>query len=423
MIVLYENYNEEARSITLAFNMNGIQYGKHSGYKDFVWAVELNRFGLELIGLWPKTYEITKNNYMSDLRISIIFILITFVTGIPLVWSLIRVRRDMVLVIDNLQITLPLMVAVLKLFMMRWKRSAFLPIVKMMTEDWISLKLSIERDVMMKRARTARLIVICGYVLMTMIFTMIIIFPCFGISFRHITNLTDRDKLLPLQAYYFYDTDKSPQFELTFIVQALTIFLGAVAYTSVDAFFGLAVLHICGQLENFRCRLVNLVSYKDFNSALRNNVIIHLRLIRFADKIEDAFTIMMLSLVFYFGIVFCLYGFMLITLITNEMSNIPFSQVFYLLIGIIILLIHTFLYCGAGELITKQCEAIYRVIYDLEWYKLESRKAKSLILLIIRINEPLRITAGKFIPLTMTSFCSLLKTSVGYISFLLAIRD
>ncbi|XP_011642368.1 uncharacterized protein LOC105430480 [Pogonomyrmex barbatus] len=159
---------------------------------------------------------------------------------------------------------------------------AFLPIVKMMTEDWISLKLSIERDVMMKRARTARLIVICGYVLMTMIFTMIIIFPCFGISFRHITNLTDRDKLLPLQAYYFYDTDKSPQFELTFIVQALTIFLGAVAYTSVDAFFGLAVLHICGQLENFRCRLVNLVSYKDFNSVLRNNVIIHLRLIRFS---------------------------------------------------------------------------------------------------------------------------------------------
>lgn len=151
----------------------------------------------------------------------------------------------------------------------------------MMAEDWMALKLDAERDVMMKRARIARLIVICGYVLMILAFTMIIVFPCFGISFRHLTNLTDRDRLLPLQTYYFYDTDKSPQFELTFIIQAMTIFLAAITYTSVDAFLGLAVLHICGQLENFRYRLVNLISCKDFDSTLRNNVIVHLRLLRF----------------------------------------------------------------------------------------------------------------------------------------------
>lgn len=156
-----------------------------------------------------------------------------------------------------------------------------LPIIKMMAEDWMVLKLDAERDVMMKRARTARLIVICGYVLMILAFTMIIVFPCFGLPFRRLTNLTDQDKPLPLQTYYFYDTDKSPQFELTFVIQAMTIFLAAITYTSVDAFLGLAVLHICGQLENFRCRLINLVSCKDFNNALRNNVIAHLRLIRF----------------------------------------------------------------------------------------------------------------------------------------------
>lgn len=158
---------------------------------------------------------------------------------------------------------------------------ALSPIIKMMAEDWMALKLNTERDVMIKRARTARLIVICGYVLMLLAFVAIIIFPGFGVSFRHLTNITDRNKPLPLQTYYFYDTDKSPQFELTYIIQAMTIFLAAVTYTSVDAFLGLTVLHICGQLENFRCRLVSLVSCKDFNSALRNNVIAHLRLIRF----------------------------------------------------------------------------------------------------------------------------------------------
>lgn len=147
-----------------------------------------------------------------------------------------------------------------------------------MAEDWMMLKFDTERDVMLKRARVARFLVICGYTLMILAFTTIIVFPCFGLPVRH---LTDRAKPLPLQAYYVYDTDKSPQFELTLVIQGMTIFLAAVTYTSVDAFLGLMIFHICGQLENFRDRLVNLTSCKDFDSALRDSVIAHLRLIRF----------------------------------------------------------------------------------------------------------------------------------------------
>jgi len=91
---------------------------------DFVWAIELNRFGLELIGLWPKINEVVKDKYyISDLRVIIIFIIITFISGIPLVCSLVRVHRNMLLVTDNLQITLPLIIVSLKLVIMRWKRS------------------------------------------------------------------------------------------------------------------------------------------------------------------------------------------------------------------------------------------------------------------------------------------------------------
>lgn len=150
-----------------------------------------------------------------------------------------------------------------------------------MAEDWMMLKLDTERDVMLKRARVARFIVICGYTLMVLSFVTIIVCPCFGLPVRRLTNITDRAKPLPLQTYYIYDTDKSPQFELTIIVQGVTILLATVAYTSVDAFLGLVICHICGQLENFRTRLVNLTSCKDFDSALRDSVIAHLRLIRF----------------------------------------------------------------------------------------------------------------------------------------------
>ncbi|KYN50604.1 hypothetical protein ALC57_11694 [Trachymyrmex cornetzi] len=42
---------------------------------------------------------------------------------------------------------------------------------------------------------------------------------------------------------------------------------------------------------------------------------------------------------------------------------------------------------------------------DLEWYKLESKKARSLILLMIRAKYPFCITAGKIFPLTLATFC------------------
>lgn len=90
---------------------------------DFTWAVELNRLGLEIVGLWPKSEEVSKNKFASDLRVISVFVIVTFVSGIPLTCSLIRVWGDMILMVDNLQITLPLLVVSLKLVIMRWKQT------------------------------------------------------------------------------------------------------------------------------------------------------------------------------------------------------------------------------------------------------------------------------------------------------------
>src|SRR5436190_14574842 len=138
----------------------------------------------------------------------------------------------------------------------------------MMREDWMTLKLDLEKDVMMKRVRTARRIVICAYIIIALGVIAAIVFPYFGLSIRRLTNLTDRGRPLPLQTYYFYDTDKSPKFELTYLTQVIMMFISTIIYTSVDGFFGLAVLHTCRQLENFRYRLINLMTAKVFNNAL-----------------------------------------------------------------------------------------------------------------------------------------------------------
>lgn len=51
-------------------------------------------------------------------------------------------------------------------------------------------------------------------------------------------------------------------------------------------------------------------------------------------------------------------------------------------------------------------EEVYNAVYTCKWYMLETKEAKNLILLLVRTNKPLYITAGKMIPMTMSTFCS-----------------
>jgi len=88
-----------------------------------VWAIELNQLSLKLIGLWPKTDGAVKNTFISDLHVSVIFFIVTFLSIIPLLCSLVQVWGDMILIVDNLQVTLPLLVVSLKLVIIRWKRT------------------------------------------------------------------------------------------------------------------------------------------------------------------------------------------------------------------------------------------------------------------------------------------------------------
>ncbi|XP_071576929.1 odorant receptor 10-like [Temnothorax nylanderi] len=394
-----------------------------TGYRDFVWAVELHRLSLEVIGLWPKTEKFAKKCLWPEIRVGIVLILLIFIF-IPMISMVIHVWGNMILVIDSLHITLPLVTVLAKYVIMRWKRTVLFAIVNMMAEDWMAFKHFTERNVMIRRARSARLIMIIGYVFVVIGFVTVTIPPYFGIPILCTTNFMNRSKLLPLETFHFYNTDKSPQYELTFIIHIISTLLAATIYMSIDIFLVLIILHICGQLEIFRCRLVSLVLCKNFNKVLNNVLMTHLRLIRFAENIESMYSLIMLIMILYFDVVFCLNGFLFaVFLINKKTDDVVVTEVYFSTILLIVLLMNTFLYCGAGELVTEQCNAIHRALCDLEWYKLESRKARSLILLMIRTQHPFRITAGKIIPLTLATFCSVLKTSCGYISFLMTKHD
>ncbi|XP_043466419.1 uncharacterized protein LOC122501189 [Leptopilina heterotoma] len=66
---------------------------------------------------------------------------------------------------------------------------------------------------------------------------------------------------------------------------------------------------------------------------------------------------------------------------------------------------------------------ILRTAYDCEWYHLPTKKVKSLLLLIQMGQKPVEITAGKFCVLNLILFGSIMKTSMGYLSFLITMKQ
>lgn len=159
----------------------------------------------------------------------------------------------------------------------------------MVAEDWLKLKSAQERDMMIRRARIARIIVTCGYVTMIMALVLVGILPICGISMRYLTNITDPDRLLPLQTYYVYDVMSSPRYELTFVLQLASMFFAIMSYTGIDNFLGLLVFHICGQLEILRNRIEqNLDKFIDFHDVLRSSVEDHTRLLRYSMSCAQA---------------------------------------------------------------------------------------------------------------------------------------
>ncbi|XP_025161020.1 odorant receptor 43a-like [Harpegnathos saltator] len=386
---------------------------------DFEWALSVNRFILRIAGLWPPDNYDTREALKSKIWLLYNFLTILFILTIPMLISLIRVWGDMILMIENMQYSLPCIGTIFKICIIWYKQADLLPLINMIERDWMKPKMKEERDVMLNRARIVRVIAICGIsgALCGIIITFS--FPYLGLRLRQVTNLTDSGKPLPVPSYFLHDVSKSPQYELTLLMQSITAVACGCSYTAVDHFLGLLILHICGQLENLHLRLSRMKKYPNFNAALEYNVQDHIRIIRSVDIIDRTFNSMLLVLVLYFGVLFCFQAFLIVEVV-NRKGQLSLTQMIWFVADTVYILMHMCLYCVVGEILIMQSEKIYQVAYEYPWYNKEPKVAKSLMLIMLRASKPLYITAGRTFPMTMTTFCNLLKTSAGYVSVLLA---
>ncbi|XP_053593907.1 odorant receptor 43a-like [Microplitis demolitor] len=406
-------------------NNNSLDNIHSTASKDLKWAVGLNRTVLKILGLWYYNNQTRWQTLTFNVQTFIFVIgIFTFVT-FPQTLALIKIWGDLTLIVDNLIVNLPITTCELKIFILWWHKKVLVALFDEIEKDWHGIKNENERNIMIKYATISRIMTICG--LCGAFFSLILYQGplTFGIVLRTITNLTDDpDNLFSLQAVYLYDTSTVYSYYLTRISQIVGCGLSAVAYTNADVLFGMIVLHVCGQLEILASR-IKIIADKPqyFSRLLREHVKNHVRLIRFVQDIEKMFSLMLLALFGSVAITFCIQGFQFINVFTDTTIDLPITQIVFYMQFLSYCLFLTFVYSWVGETLLTQSSSIYMAACDCNWISCDHNESKDIILMIFRSQYPLQITAGNMIPLSMNTFLQLLKTSGGYISFLLAVKE
>ncbi|XP_057324286.1 odorant receptor 4-like isoform X5 [Microplitis mediator] len=364
---------------------------------DYEWAIGYHRKVLKLSGLWLSSESCKWYiKLLTDLQSIFIAICVITFHSTPQLMALIKIW------------------AVAKIF-------------DAIKSDWLELKTNFERQIMIKYARISKIMLICG--LINIAYSITIFHACviFGFLFRTVNNVTDIEEcLIATQSALPFDVTIGCRCWIIRILYVVLCLLTGIVYTGIDMFFGMSVLHYCGQLEILAEKIkfiVNSGKSLTFEKLLKTAILRHYRLISLIEEIRNIFSAVLLLLVLCFVILFSVIGFLIVNSFGSNGTKVPVIQMnFY--VGYISFYVGImFLYSWVGENLVTKSEGIYLAVYSCNWTDLEPHQIAQLIIVLVRAQRPLEMTIGKFAPVSLNTFTQLLKTSMGYISVLLAKND
>ncbi|XP_077264557.1 odorant receptor 4-like isoform X1 [Temnothorax americanus] len=391
--------------------------------EDLNYMFTLTRQWLWIFGIWPDP-DISLSDFR---RPSIRFIIVTCTVSLyvsaPQMMNVIRAWGDVTRMVETFAAANYSLLAVCKLLVTWYHGKTLRLLMGSIMADWVTSTSNWERNTMLKIARRGRNLSLRCCVSATGL----IIFSLSLYLMKFFKNIHQPHRSL---AYRVENIQKSPTYEITYMIQMFGGAYTVLANYSIDSFVSILVLHVCAQLINLRTILNNLVnklanksiSSSRFRKGLAAIVVRHEHLIRNAKMIDGCYSTVLFVNVLLATFQMCSITFQIFTIITDNLK-MPIVRIIFLSFYITCMLTHLYTYCYAAErLITESTNMAYGV-YECKWYDLSAKDARDLMIIVHRSMIPLRLTAGKFGTFSLEMFGTTLKTSMGYLSALLTMRD
>ncbi|XP_017878915.2 odorant receptor 4-like isoform X2 [Ceratina calcarata] len=289
---------------------------------------------------------------------------------------------------------------------------------KAIKRDWIAATEE-NRLIFLEKAKTGRSIVL----------TVAITIYGGGLCYRTIIpllkgpiTLPDNTTIrpLPLPSYYvIFDAQQSPNYEIIFVMQVLS---GSILYSAITGTCGISailVLHICSLLRILANKMKQLAENDDMTERevqrrITDIVNYQTSIKQFSYNIQKITEYICLSEILGGTTMMCLGGYYILLELDNNNTTI---MVVYLTLEISCTFC-VFILCYIGQLLLNESQIVGQASCTVNWYRLPMKHARSLILLIVVSNYPMRLTAGKMVEMSLGTFTSICKLSMGYLNIL-----
>ncbi|XP_076760684.1 odorant receptor 35 [Xylocopa sonorina] len=390
-----------------------------------MYSVQMNRWILKPIGVWPNSLCVTTTEKINS---AILALISCFLIGFLLVPCALCTLLDKTNDLDTkIKMIGPLsfcVMAAIKYYILISRGSKIGKCVEEIRSDWArtrELDRQEDNQIMRDSARIGRsLVIFCAGFMYSGGLFYTTVMPLCTRRTEMIGNETVRSQAFPIYRGLL-DPRTSPSFEIVQLMQCLAGFVIYSITVGACSLAAVLVMHACGQFRILVTKLNKLVGgiigEKDLdthNKRLSNIVEHHLQILSFISEIEA-----LLNEICFVELVGCTMNicFLGYYLLTEWEQNETIGTLTYCTL-LVSFTFNIFILCYIGEILSEQCGKIGLSAYMIDWYRIPGKKALSLMLICAMSNTSKKLTAGKLVELSLSSFCSVVKSSLAYLSLL-----
>ncbi|KAJ3663548.1 hypothetical protein Zmor_007801 [Zophobas morio] len=374
-------------------------------HKKFSWKITIqpNILVLKTFGFWPKDYEAFKLDFYAARTI----ILVTIFFPVALftqATNLFFVLDDLVALTGTIYLLLTEILCVFKIYYITKNMSIVKTMMRMLNHDLFQ-----PRDV------NQVVLVQPNLDFWKTIYKMFMVMALGGNIFWAAFPLLDKANeanRLPFLAWYPYDTNISPYYEITYTHQVLTYTYICFTHINIDTLIAALNMYITSQFDILCDNLRKLHFSDNVKTNLVKCIKHHWLILRFAEKANQFFEWIIL-IQFFISVIIVGITLFQITIVA------PFSTEFLFLITYgVAVVTQIFMYCWFGNEVQVKSNIVSFAIYESKWPDFSKEIQKYVWFFMFRSQTPVKMSALNVFYLSLESFMAILKTSWSYFALL-----
>uniref|UniRef100_A0A182NZA3 Uncharacterized protein n=1 Tax=Anopheles dirus TaxID=7168 RepID=A0A182NZA3_9DIPT len=317
----------------------------------------------------------------------------------------------------------------LKMIICNMKRSKIINLINELQVEWAEYQKSDSEEIqqlLKTTAKKTRIFVIVYTFTFVLICVEYATLPLMKSVYHHVFSSTQSNYTisLPYIAKFFYSTEGSTSFTLTYVFIIVAVYILALTLSGFDSLFSTLAMHITTMFKFLKIEIVQLeldlragVATSELHAKLKKIILKHKFNLSLIDQLEDGFSFYLMIQFLTSSIVVCVVLYEL-TIVFGWNEDTVKTLTY--LPGAILQL---YLFCWYAQNITEEARLVSDHIYNMPWYLSDPALQKTILTLMVKAQKPAGVTASKFYMVTLQSFQRIISTSYSYFTLLQTINQ